>query len=88
MINSTNAYRLGNSAPQFLHFPPSKKYETIGILSIALMGPLQLKQCDLGFMILICLGTLYITTLRKLPNEAPIITKKKTKNGIGKSIML
>ena len=55
---STNAYRLGNPAPQFLHFPPSKKYETIGILFKALIGTLQLKQYDLGFIMLIFLGTL------------------------------
>ena len=36
----------------------SKKYPIIGILSKALIGALQLKQCDLGFIMLIFLGTL------------------------------
>ena len=57
VINSTKAYRLGNSALQFLHFPPRKKYPKIGTLSFSGIRFLHEKQCDAGLIILIFFGT-------------------------------
>tara|TARA_B100001175_G_scaffold186189_1_gene158078 strand:+ start:936 stop:1127 length:192 start_codon:yes stop_codon:yes gene_type:complete len=58
VINSTNAYLLGKGSLQWRHFPLNKKYPNIGILSWNLIGTLQEKQCDEGFMMLIFNGTL------------------------------
>ncbi len=60
--------------PHLLHFPRKRNQLRIGMLSNQRIGELHLGQCDGGVTILIPSGTLQITTLRKLPNDAPIKT--------------
>jgi hypothetical protein len=70
---STMGYLKDIRALQDLHFPPSSKKLTSGILSYHSIFFLQCGQCDDGNIIDSFFGSLYIQTLRKLPTTEPII---------------
>ena len=58
------------------------------MLSLNRIDFLQEKQCDLGLIMLIFFGTLYITTFKKLPTIDPKIKRKGIKRVSGKELTL
>ena len=58
------------------------------MLSLNRIDFLQEKQCDLGLIMLIFFGTLYITTFKKLPTIDPKIKRKGIKRVSGKEFTL
>ena len=75
-MNSTRLYCIDIFFLHFLHFPPSKKYEIIGILSYQTIFFLHLGQYDLPETTPFSFGNRKIHTFAKLPQSAPrIITK-------------
>ena len=75
-MNSTRLYCIDIFFLHFLHFPPSKKYEIIGILSYQTIFFLHFGQYDLPETTPCPSGIRYMETLAKLPQSPPIIITK------------
>src|SRR5215212_10201980 len=69
---STSGYRAEIGSAQLRQWPRNRNHENIGMLSRALIWCPQPGQCDAGETIDSPRGTRQITTLRKLPQQAPM----------------
>ena len=85
--NSTTTYLKEIGFLHFLHLPPKRKYEIIGILSFQLICFLHFGQFDLPDTTPLSLGILTIQTFAKLPQRPPKIIKKSKSTDVKKFII-
>ena len=69
---STTVYLAETCSPQYLHFPLRLHHDIIGIISFIVSSCPQLVHIDFPCVNCLCLGSLYITTLRNENILAPI----------------
>ena len=73
---STSGQRTDIFSEQLRHFPRNIMQEIMGMLSYALIWALHLGQkLRLGLKMLICSGTLHMTTLRNEPIRQPAVAE-------------